>query len=81
MVDGGAGNLVRNIKSLCESDVHFYYTGERFPIKIRYYVDGQFVLREDEDDAVTHDAKVIDELISSIAVSYTHLTLPTNREV
>jgi len=66
MVDGGAGNLVRNIKSLCESDVHFYYTGERFPIKIRYYVDGQFVLREDEDDTVTHDAKVIDELISSI---------------
>lgn len=66
MVDGGAGNLVRNIKSLCETDVHFSYTGERFPTKIRYYIGDQFLLREDEDDAVTHDSKVIDELIDLI---------------
>ena len=66
MVDGGAGNLVRNLKSLCGEDVHFFYTGERFPIKIRYYVEGRFLLREDEDDAVTHDEKVIDEFVDLI---------------
>ena len=65
-VDGGAGNLVQNLKSLCGEDVHFSYTGERFPIKIRYYVDGQFLLREDEDDSVTHDEKVIDEFVGLI---------------
>jgi bifunctional ADP-heptose synthase (sugar kinase/adenylyltransferase) len=63
---GGAGNLVRNLESLCGEDVHFFYTGERFPIKIRYYVEGQFLLREDEDDAVTHDEKVIDEFVDLI---------------
>ena len=66
MVDGGAGNLVRNLESLCGREAHFFYTGERFPIKIRYYVDGQFLLREDEDDAVTHDEKVIDEFVDFI---------------
>jgi bifunctional ADP-heptose synthase (sugar kinase/adenylyltransferase) len=66
MVDGGAGNLVRNLESLCGEEVHFFYAGERFPIKIRYYVDGQFLLREDEDDAVTHDEKVIDEFVDFI---------------
>ena len=35
MVDGGAGNLVRNLESLCGEEVHFFYAGERFPIKIR----------------------------------------------
>ena len=66
MVDGGAGNLVRNLESLCGENVHFSYTGERFPIKIRYYVEGRFLLREDEDDAVTHDEKVIDEFVELI---------------
>ena len=65
-VDGGAGNLVQNLKSLCGEDVHFSYTGERFPIKIRYYVDGRFLLREDEDDSITHDEKVIDEVVGLI---------------
>ena len=65
-VDGGAGNLVRNLESLCGDYVHFFYTGERFPIKIRYYVDGRFLLREDEDDSVTHDEKVIDEFVEFI---------------
>ena len=66
MVDGGAGNLVRNLESLCGENVQFSYTGERFPIKIRYYVEGRFLLREDEDDAVTHDEKVIDEFVDLI---------------
>lgn len=66
MVDGGAGNLAQNLKSLCGEDVHFSYTGERFPIKIRYYVDGRFLLREDEDDSITHDEKVIDEFVGLI---------------
>ena len=65
-VDGGAGNLVRNLKSLCVEDVHFYYSGERFPIKIRYYVEDRFILREDRDDVITHDEEVINEFVDII---------------
>ena len=65
-VDGGAGNLVRNLKSLCGEDVHFYYSGERFPIKIRYYVEDRFILREDRDDIISHDEEVIKNLIDDI---------------
>ena len=65
-VDGGAGNLVRNLKSLCGEDVHFYYSGERFPIKIRYYVEDRFILREDRDDVITHDEEVINEFVDII---------------
>ena len=65
-VDGGAGKLVRNLKSLCGEDVHFYYSGERFPIKIRYYVEDRFILREDRDDVITHDEEVINEFVDII---------------
>ena len=67
MVDGGAGNLVRNLKSLCGEDVHFWYgTGKEKPTKIRYYVEDRFILREDRDDVITHDEEVIDEFIDLI---------------
>ena len=52
-VDGGAGNLMRNLKSLCGEDVHFWYgTGKERPTKIRYYVDDRFILREDRNDII-----------------------------
>ena len=66
IVDGGAGNLVRNLKSLCENDVHFSYAGETYPTKIRYYVEDKFILREDRDDVVTHDEEVINEFVGII---------------
>jgi bifunctional ADP-heptose synthase (sugar kinase/adenylyltransferase) len=35
MIDGGADNLVRNLKSLCGEDVHFWYArGNKRPTKI-----------------------------------------------
>ena len=59
-VDGGAGNLMRNLKSLCGEDVHFWYgTGKEKPTKIRYYVEDRFILREDKDDVIKHDENVI----------------------
>ena len=58
-VDGGAGNLAQNIKSLCGEEPYFYYSGERFPTKIRYYVEDRFILREDRDDIISHDEEVI----------------------
>jgi len=67
MVDGGAGNLVRNLKSLCGEDVHFSYApGKERPMKIRYYVDDRFILREDRDDVIKHDEEVIDEFVDLI---------------
>jgi len=66
MVDGGAGNLVRNLKSLCGEDVHFFYTGKERPTKIRYYVDDRFILREDREDVIKHDEEVIDEFVDLI---------------
>ena len=65
-VDGGAGNLVRNLKTLCENDVHFWYAGETYPTKIRYYVEDRFILREDREDVIEHDASIIDEFVASI---------------
>ena len=67
MVDGGAGNLVRNLKSLCGEDVHFWYgTGKEKPTKIRYYVEDRFILREDRNDIIEHDEDIIDELVDLI---------------
>ena len=65
-VDGGAGNLAQNIKSLCGEEPYFYYSGERFPTKIRYYVEDRFILREDRDDIISHDEEVIKNLIDDI---------------
>ena len=67
MVDGGAGNLVRNLKSLCGEDVHFWCgTGKEKPTKIRYYVEDRFILREDREDVIKHDENVIDEFVDLI---------------
>ena len=65
-VDGGAGNLAQNIKSLCGEEPYFYYSGERFPTKIRYYIEDRFILREDRDDIISHDEEVIKNLIGDI---------------
>ena len=65
-VDGGAGNLAQNIKSLCGEEPYFYYSGERFPTKIRYYIEDRFILREDRDDIISHDEEVIKNLIDDI---------------
>ena len=67
IVVGGAGNLVRNLKSLYGEDVHFWYTcGNERPMKIRYYVEDRFILREDKDDVIKHDENVIDEFVDLI---------------
>jgi len=67
MVVGGTGNLVRNLKSLYGEDVHFWYTcGNERPMKIRYYVEDRFILREDKDDVIKHDENVIDEFVDLI---------------
>ena len=65
-VDGGAGNLAQNIKSLCGEEPYFYYSGERFPTKIRYYIEDRFILREDRDDIISHDEEVIKNLRDDI---------------
>ena len=45
-VDGGAGNLSRNLESLCQKEINFFHArcfdepGEyKIPTKIRYYVE------------------------------------------
>tara|TARA_R100000808_G_scaffold25076_1_gene61395 strand:+ start:8591 stop:9532 length:942 start_codon:yes stop_codon:yes gene_type:complete len=74
-VNGGAGNLVRNIESLCGKEVQFFYTGcfdelppgwIDHPTKVRHYVDDRFFLREDVNDGVGYDESVIDRCIDSI---------------
>ena len=72
-VDGGAGNLVRNIESLCDTEVQFFYSGcldepgwINYPTKVRYYVDDTFVLREDKDDKVEHDSDVVKACLDCI---------------
>ena len=66
-VDGGAGNLVRNLESLCEKEVNFFhYCGENIPTKIRYYVEDKFILREDKHDSIDHDKSTIEKFINFI---------------
>lgn len=72
-VNGGAGNLVRNIESLCGKEVQFFYTGcfdepgwIDYPTKVRHYIDDNFFLREDINDEVGYDESVIDKCLDSI---------------
>ena len=63
-VDGGAGNLVRNLKELVNIDViHFHGA---IPIKIRNYMDDKYTFREDINDEVLHSALLIDEFVDEI---------------
>ena len=63
-VDGGAGNLVRNLKELIDMEVMFFHGG--VPLKIRYYIDDKYVFREDINDEVLHSSQLIDEFVDEI---------------
>ena len=63
-VDGGAGNLVRNLKELIDMEVMFFHGG--VPLKIRYYIDDKYVFREDINDEVLHSSQLIDEFVGEI---------------
>jgi bifunctional ADP-heptose synthase (sugar kinase/adenylyltransferase) len=72
-VDGGAGNLVRNLDSLCSREINFFHVpcfdepGEyRIPTKIRYYVEDKFILREDKHDSINHDRSIVQDFINFI---------------
>ena len=72
-VDGGAGNLVRNLGSLCNREIRFFHArcfdepGEyKTPTKIRYYVEDRFILREDRYDSIKHDKHIVEEFIKFI---------------
>ena len=72
-VDGGAGNLVRNLDSLCSREINFFHVpcfdepGEyRIPTKIRYYVEDKFILREDKYDSIDHNKSTIEKFINFI---------------
>ncbi len=72
-VDGGAGNLVRNLESLCKEEINFFHAccfdkpGEyKIPTKIRYYVEDKFILREDKHDSIGHDKSTIEKFINFI---------------
>jgi len=72
-VDGGAGNLSRNLESLCQKEINFFHArcfdepGEyKIPTKIRYYVEDRFILREDKYDSIIHDKSIIEEFINFI---------------
>ena len=72
-VDGGAGNLVRNLGSLCDREINFFHArcfdepGEyKIPTKIRYYVEDKFILREDRYDFINHDKHIVEEFIKFI---------------
>jgi bifunctional ADP-heptose synthase (sugar kinase/adenylyltransferase) len=72
-VDGGAGNLVKNIESLCECKVLFFHSkclekAEAFsiPAKTRHYIDNKFIFREDENDIIEHSDEIIDKFIEQI---------------
>jgi len=72
-VDGGAGNLVRNLESLCQKEINFFHArcfdkpGEyKIPTKIRYYVEDRFILREDRYDSIKHDKHIAEEFIKFI---------------
>ena len=63
-VDGGAGNLVRNLKELVDIDV-IYFHGS-VPTKIRNYMDGKYTFREDINDEILHSPLLIDEFVDEI---------------
>ena len=63
-VDGGAGNLVRNLKELIDMEVMFFHGG--VPLKIRYYIDDKYVFREDINDEVLYSSQLIDEFVDEI---------------
>ena len=63
-VDGGAGNLVRNLKELIDMEVMFFHGG--VPLKIRYYIDDKYVFREDINDEILHSSQLIDEFVDEI---------------
>ena len=63
-VDGGAGNLVRNLKELIDMEVMFFHGG--VPLKIRYYIDDKYVFREDINDEILHSSQLIDEFVGEI---------------
>ena len=63
-VDGGAGNLVRNLKELIDMEVIFFHGG--VPLKIRYYIDDKYVFREDINDEILHSSQLIDEFVDEI---------------
>ena len=69
-VDGGAGNLVRNLKELIDIEVMFFHRRIPLPLnhpmKIRYYIDNKFIWREDIDDEILHSKKIVDEFIKEI---------------
>jgi|TARA_R110000744_G_scaffold11361_4_gene34499 bifunctional ADP-heptose synthase (sugar kinase/adenylyltransferase) len=72
-VDGGAGNLVKNIESLCNSKVVFFHSkclikapSFSIPAKTRYYIDNEFIFREDENDTIEHNDEIIDKFIEQI---------------
>ena len=52
-VDGGAGNLVRNLKELIDIEVMFFHRST--PLKIRYYIDDKFIWREDINDEISQE--------------------------
>ena len=72
-VDGGAGNLVKNIESLCECEVLFFHSkclekapSFSIPGKTRYYIDNKFIFREDENDTIDYNKEVVDSFIEQI---------------
>ena len=72
-VDGGAGYLVKNIESLCNSKVIFFHSkclikspSFSIPAKTRYYIDNEFIFREDDNDVIEHNDEVIDTFIDQI---------------
>ena len=71
-VDGGAGNLVRNLKELIDTDIEVMFFHRSIPlpfnhpIKIRYYIDNKFIWREDIDDEILHSKEIVDEFIKEI---------------
>ena len=63
-VDGGAGNLVRNLRVLANVDViHFHGS---VPIKIRNYMNDKYTFREDINDEILHSRPLIDEFVGEI---------------
>ena len=63
-VDGGAGNLVRNLKELIDIEVMFFHRS--IPLKVRYYIDDKYVFREDINDEILHSSQLVDEFVDEI---------------
>ena len=72
-VDGGAGNLVKNIESLCKCEVLFFHSkclekapSFSIPAKTRHYIGNKFIFREDENDTIEHNDEVVDKFMEQI---------------